>query len=51
MPTIVVTNGAQVYAWEIADQLLLLNFDVESSYFAAQTMQSKVCRGSIYIYM
>lgn len=28
--------------WEIADQLLLLKRDVETSYFAAQTMQNKI---------
>ena len=32
----------QVHAWEVADQLLLLKRDIETSYFAAQTMQSKV---------
>lgn len=31
-----------VYAWEIADQLLRLNINVETSYFAAQTMRTKV---------
>ncbi|XP_022802202.1 transportin-3-like [Stylophora pistillata] len=31
-----------VYAWEIADQLLRLNISVETSYFAAQTMRTKV---------
>lgn len=31
-----------VYAWEIADQLLRLNVNVETSYFAAQTMRTKV---------
>ncbi|EDO32037.1 predicted protein [Nematostella vectensis] len=31
-----------VYAWEIADQLLMQNTDVETSYFAAQTMRTKV---------
>lgn len=34
--------SVQVHAWEIADQLLLLRRDVETSYFAAQTMQNKV---------
>ncbi len=32
----------QVHAWEVADQLLLLNRDIVTSQFAAQTMQSKV---------
>jgi len=31
-----------VHAWTIADQLLQLNHDVESCYFAAQTMRSKI---------
>lgn len=31
-----------VYAWEIADHLLRLNVSVETSYFAAQTMRTKV---------
>lgn len=31
-----------VHAWEIADQLLRLNVNVETSYFAAQTMRTKV---------
>ncbi|ELU14313.1 hypothetical protein CAPTEDRAFT_142893 [Capitella teleta] len=31
-----------VYAWQIADQLLQLNQDVESCYFAAQTMRTKI---------
>ena len=31
-----------MHAWEVADQLLLLKRDMETSYFAAQTMQSKV---------
>ena len=31
-----------MYAWEIADQLLRLNVNVETSYFAAQTMRTKV---------
>lgn len=35
-------NDIQVYAWEIADQLLLLKRDIETSYFGAQTMQKKV---------
>ena len=35
-------NVVQVYAWEIADQLLLLKRDIETSYFGAQTMQNKV---------
>lgn len=30
------------FAWQIADQLLLLNYSVESCYFAAQTMRSKI---------
>lgn len=32
----------QVHAWEVADQLLVLQRDIETSYFAAQTMQSKI---------
>lgn len=32
----------QLHAWEVADQLLLLKRDMETSYFAAQTMQSKI---------
>ena len=32
----------KVFAWEVADQLLLLRRNRETSYFAAQTMQSKV---------
>lgn len=32
----------QVHAWEIADRLLLLKRDTETSYFAAQTMQTKI---------
>ncbi|XP_077999883.1 transportin-3-like [Glandiceps talaboti] len=31
-----------VHAWQIADQLLRLNQNVESSYFAAQTMRTKI---------
>lgn len=31
-----------VYAWTIADQLLLRKLDVETCYFAAQTMRSKI---------
>ncbi|XP_036373459.1 transportin-3-like [Megalops cyprinoides] len=31
-----------LYAWEIADQLLQLKQDVESCYFAAQTMKMKI---------
>ena len=31
-----------VYAWQIADQLLQLNHDVESCYFAAHTMRTKI---------
>ncbi|KAF5888724.1 transportin-3 [Clarias magur] len=31
-----------MYAWEIADQLLQLKQDVESCYFAAQTMKVKI---------
>ncbi|MGH0114663.1 UNVERIFIED_CONTAM: hypothetical protein FKN15_031805 [Acipenser sinensis] len=31
-----------MYAWEIADQLLQLKQDVESCYFAAQTMKMKI---------
>ncbi|XP_023652672.1 transportin-3-like [Paramormyrops kingsleyae] len=31
-----------MYAWEIADQLLQLQQDVESCYFAAQTMKMKI---------
>lgn len=33
---------SSVFAWEVADQLLLLKRNMETSYFAAQTMQSKV---------
>ena len=33
--------------WEIADQLLLLKRDMETSFFAAQTMQRKI-RHSFY---
>lgn len=32
----------QMYAWEISDQLLQLKQDVESCYFAAQTMKVKI---------
>ena len=32
----------QVFAWETSDQLLQTKNDVESTYFAAQTMRSKV---------
>jgi len=32
----------QLHAWEVADQLLLLKRDMETSYFASQTMQSKI---------
>lgn len=32
----------QMYAWEISDQLLQLKQDVESCYFAAQTMKMKI---------
>lgn len=35
-------SSMQVHAWKVADQLLLLQRDMETSYFAAQTMQSKV---------
>ncbi|KAI1287085.1 Transportin-3 [Halotydeus destructor] len=31
-----------VYAWKIADDLLIARFDVESCYFAAQTLRSKI---------
>ena len=31
-----------MHIWEIADQLLLLKRDVETSYFAAQSMQNKI---------
>jgi len=31
-----------VYAWQISDQLLQLNQDMESCYFAAQTMRTKI---------
>ncbi|CAH1799403.1 unnamed protein product [Owenia fusiformis] len=31
-----------VFAWQIADQLLQINQDVESCYFAAQTMKIKI---------
>ncbi|XP_077325623.1 transportin-3 isoform X3 [Lithobates pipiens] len=31
-----------VYAWEISDQLLQIHQDVESCYFAAQTMKMKI---------
>ncbi|KAK2159787.1 hypothetical protein LSH36_146g03000 [Paralvinella palmiformis] len=31
-----------VFAWQISDQLLQLNRDVESCYFAAQTMRTKI---------
>jgi len=32
----------KVYAWQIADQLLQNNQDLESCYFASHTMRSKV---------
>jgi hypothetical protein len=32
----------QVFAWQISDQLLQLNQSMESCYFAAQTMRTKV---------
>ncbi len=35
-------SPVQMYAWEIADQLLQLKQDVESCYFAAQTMKVKI---------
>lgn len=31
-----------VYAWQIADQLLRMNHSLESCYFAAQTMRTKI---------
>ena len=31
-----------VHAWQVADQLMQLNQDVESCYFAAQTMRTKI---------
>ena len=31
-----------VYAWTISDQLLQRKVDVETCYFAAQTMRSKI---------
>lgn len=31
-----------MYAWEISDQLLQMKQDVESCYFAAQTMKMKI---------
>ncbi|KAK3701544.1 hypothetical protein QZH41_020530, partial [Actinostola sp. cb2023] len=31
-----------MHAWEVADQLLMLNVNVETTYFAAQTMRTKV---------
>lgn len=31
-----------VYAWKIADDLLLAKYDVESCYFAAQTLRTKL---------
>ncbi|GFO33396.1 F-box/WD repeat-containing protein 7 [Plakobranchus ocellatus] len=39
-----VTN---VFAWQIADQLLRLNQSLESCYFAAQTMRTKSLRDSL----
>lgn len=35
-------SPVQMYAWEIADQLLQMKQDVESCYFAAQTMKVKI---------
>jgi hypothetical protein len=32
----------QVFAWQLADQLLHANKDVESCYFAAHTIRRKV---------
>lgn len=32
----------QVYAWKIADEMLHQQHDVESCYFAAQTMRTKI---------
>ncbi|KAG8187901.1 hypothetical protein JTE90_001664 [Oedothorax gibbosus] len=37
-----VQEQAQVYAWKIADELLQQRGDLESCYFAAQTMRTKV---------
>ena len=34
-----------MYAWQVSDQLLRLNHSLESSYFAAQTMRTKVTPG------
>lgn len=35
-------SPVQMYAWEISDQLLQMKQDVESCYFAAQTMKMKI---------
>jgi len=37
----------KVYAWQIADQLLQSNQDLESCYFAAHTMRTKVSRDGV----
>src|SRR6266487_1434953 len=36
------TLQSTLYAWRVADQLLLARFDVESCYFAAQTLRTKI---------
>lgn len=42
MVAITFLPSPQMYAWEMADQLLQLKQDVESCYFAAQTMKMKI---------
>lgn len=33
---------SSVYAWKIADDLLIAKYDIESCYFAAQTLRTKI---------
>lgn len=43
LPSLAMTSLLpQMYAWEVSDQLLQLKQDVESCYFAAQTMKMKI---------
>lgn len=43
LPSLAMTSlPPQMYAWEVSDQLLQLKQDVESCYFAAQTMKMKI---------
>ncbi len=40
----------QVHAWEVSNELLQRKLDLESCYFAAQTMRTKVVFSSIFLF-